>query len=481
MSTVALQIWTGAYPTIANDITIDVYEQSNPLAIVATLTDTTAGHPARSWSFPGLDRVNLLFRIFETSGGSNIRQLGADMNAVPGAFPGIAYRATEQIEADVTVGFSSGVNQVVFDGTGGKEDWRGWDISTLDRMAGGEGVMKKGIDYSWNINTASLTLLNVGDLFNPNEWFNVSFAAQVTNITSSVPATTPAFATPKVITANYPVVAGTDFGAGLIIRPAGTYLEITMPAIATVPANKRLKLEFDPSATQQCAKIIFEAGEVLSWLQGGRNNLYMCNQESLYLYPFVDTDTVKRWRVDSPFGGWLQLGEQIVDDNISANVFNKVAMGSGPLDALQYARFYNDFILNLPPSELVDYDDWATGNNIFLYSRANSANPANAGKFNIPNRLNMFERITDGTRTPGNFQAGQILSHQHNNGIVDDKAPGDASNAFANGQITTGAPWGTGGQLNTGSGGRVYQGLTNLVGGTEERPANVAVRKYFRV
>lgn len=459
------------------------------MAIVASLTHAAPHNTQETWSFPGLDRVNLLFRLYEVDGSGNIiQQLGEDMNCVPGAYSNINSRATEQIVADTTTGFSSGVNTVVFDGTAGKEDWRGWDIDTLTRM-GGEGVMKKGVEYSWNPNTGELTLLIRGDLFNPGEWFNVSFVDQVSQITSSVSNSAPAFATPKVITANYAVDAGDDFGAGLIIRPAGTYLEITFPAIATVPANKRLKLEFDPSATQQCAKLIFQAGEVLSWLKGNRNNLYMCNLDSLYIYPFIDTDSVKRWRLDSPFGDWLKVGEQVVDDNIAANVFNKVLMDGGTLngtstnglDTQQFARLYNDFVLNLPPAEVCNYDDWPTGNNIYLYSLANSANPANVGKFRIPNRLNMFERITDGTRTPGNYQAPQLLSHQHNNGVVDDKPAGDSANAFANGQTAVGAPWGAGGQLNTGAGGRLYQGLTNIIGGTENRPGNIAIRKWLLV
>lgn len=488
MATVALQIWTGAYPTISDDLTIDVYDQGDPLAIIASATHAGPTHGADTWSFPGLDRQNLLFRIFQTSGGSIIRQLGFDMNVVPGMYTGTLTRDTEQIEADVTAGFSSGVNQVVFDGTSGKEDWRGWDISTLNRM-GGVGVMKKGIDYSWNINTGTLTLLNAGDLFNPNEWFNVSFAAQVSQITESVPNSVPVFSTPKVITANYAVVAGTDFGSVLIIRPASAYLEITFPAIATVPANKRLKLEFDPGASQQCAKMIFQTGEVLSWLQGNRNNLYMCNQESIYIYPFVDTDATKRWRVDAPFGNWLKVGEQLVDDNIVTNVFNKVLMDGGTLngtsanglDTKQFARLYNDFVLSLPAAEVCNYDAWATGTNKYLYSLANSANPANAGKFRIPNRLGLFERITDGSRTPGNYGAPALLQHSHYNGVADDKPAGDSASVFVYGTTATGMPGAARGQISNGTGGDIYQGLTSNTGTTDHCPANIAVRKYLIV
>ncbi len=480
--TTTLQVWTGAYPSIVNPIQVRVYYESDPLAIVTSQTHAAPHNDQETWSFPGLDRVNILFRVYEVDGSGNIiQQLGKDMNVVPGAYSQVTARAPEQITADTTTGFSSGVNTVVFDGTGGKEDWRGFDIGTLNRM-GGEGVMKKGVEYSWNPNTGTLQLLTAGDLFNPGEWFNVSFVLQVTQQTSSPPASYPAFATPKVITANYPVDAGADFGGGLIIRPAGTYLEVTFPAIASVPANKRIKIEFDPGAIQQCAKLIFQPGEVLSWLQGNRNNLYICNLESLYIYPFVDTDAVKRWRVDCPFGNWLRIGEQVVDDNIAANVFNKQMLDGTALDNQQYARLYNDFVLNLPPAEVCNYDDWATGNNKYIYSLANSANPANNGKFHIPNRLNMFERITDGTRSPGNYGGPQLLGHSHYNGVADDKAPGAAGNVFVYGTTTAGMPGFANGQIQNGNPpGDTYQGLTSSTGGNDHCPANIAVRKWLLV
>lgn len=493
MSTVALQIWTAPYPSITNDLTVNVYAQSDPAAIIATLTHDGPDHTTQeTWPFGGLPQEDLLFRIFETSGGTIIRQLGSDMNVVPGSKTGIAYRAPEQITADATTGFSSGVNTVVFDGTGGKEDWRGFDIGTLNRM-GGEGDMKKGVEYSWNVNTAQLQLLGAGDLFNPNEWFNVDFVMQVSTATTSTATGVPAFTTPKVITANYNILAG-DFGGLLILRPpaSGTpsanYITATLPDIGTVVPSVILKIEFARSTVQQCAAIACRSGQIIDWLEGNRGNLYIRNQETIEIYKFIDTGGPV-WRIFNPFGNFLKVGEQVVDDNNPVNVFNKVLLDGGVsatggtvgLDTQQYAGLYNDFVLKLPPAEVCNYDDWTTGNNKYLYSLANSSNPTLAGKFFIPNRLNTFERTTDGTRVPGTFQDAQILSHQHNNGVVDDKPAGDSANAFANGQTAVGAPWGTGGQLNTGTGGRLFQGLTNLTGGTENRPANIAVRKFLYV
>lgn len=494
MATVNLGIGTNPFPNITDDIQIALYDALDPAAVV-TAQQNTAPHPQRAWNFPGLPVANYIFRIFQMVASTSVvrQQLGGDMEVVPGAQTQVTYWEDEQITADTTMGFSSGVNTVVFDGTGGKEDWRGRDIATLVRM-GGEGVMKKGVEYSWNINTGTLLLLVAGDVFNPSEWFNVTFGLLVNTVTASAPTILPPFLTPKIITANYTVNAGTDFGGNLIIRPAGTYLEITMPALSAVPANKLLTLEFDPppaiggNPVQQCAKIIFQAGEVMAWLLSYRNNLYICNQERISFYKFIDP-LGPQWRPFNPFGNWLTLGDEVINQNATVNMFNRVLMDGGTLngtsanglDTQQFARFYNDFVLNLPGAEVCNYDSWATGSNIYLYSLANSANPANAGRFRIPNKLNTFERMTDGTRVPGNLQLGQNLQHFHNNGVADDTAGAHPYSLSVYGTTVADMPGNSTGQPDIVGSATTRQGITSVSGGTENRPANIAVRKYLLV
>jgi hypothetical protein len=473
---------------IATPIEIRVYAQSDPLAIVASERHD-APHPADSWSFPGLDRTNYLFRIFQMADmvtNMIIQQLGDDMNVVPGSNNGVAYKATEQIRVDTTPGFVSGVNTVTFDGTSGTEDWRGWDIATLDRI--GADSMKRGLDYSYNKTTGTITLLQPGDLFIADEWFNVDFQIQISNSVQSVPASYPAFTIPKVIVANYNVNAGTDFGSLLIVRPAGNYLELMIPDIATVVAGKVLTIEMARAAVQKCAKLIFQAGQVLDWLLGNRSSLYICPQESISIYKFIDTSggaPVSMWRVyGSPFGNFTRVGEQVVDDNIPANVFNKALLAGEDGDVLQYARFYNDYILQLPGAEVVNYDDWGTGNNKYKFSLANSSNPANAGKFKFANRSNIFERITDGARKPGDFQAQQLLQHKHimmADGPI--SAPGQPPLYLSTSDTGPYAhSWSGGGTAGFGALTAPDPNLrTGQTGGAENIPNNIAVRKYVMV
>jgi hypothetical protein len=109
-------------------------------------------------------------------------------------------------------------------------------------------------------------------------------------------------------------------------------------------------------------------------------------------------------------GNFLRVGNQIGDDNITTHMFNVVQFDGSQCDVFKHARFYNDYVSQLPPSQLVNYDDWSTSNRFYCFSLANASNPVNANKFFVPNRLDIVEKITDGTRLPGAIQGAQVGS-----------------------------------------------------------------------
>lgn len=477
MSTVNLNIYTAAYPSITNDIAINIYLQSDPLAIIATVR-YAAPHGFHTWSFPGLVRSNYLFRIFEMAGSSVVQQLGDDMDVVPGSAGDVLFKATEQIEVDVTTGLTAGANTFTFDGTGGKQDWRGWEIDTIDRM--GTGPMKKGIDYSWDSTTGLFTLLVAGDLFSHLEWFNVSFAAESVGGGDSVPVGSDSVIA-RLVKVNYTLDPGTDFGATLIIDPAGNYIELQLPDITTVAAGRVVTFEMRRAATNKCAKIITFGTDPIDWLLGARTDLFICPNESISLYKFIDpAGPTSMWRTAKPFGNFLKVGEQISDDNILANVFNKVLMDGADGDIQIFARFYNDYILNLDPAQVVNYDDWATGSNKYKFSLANSSVSGNAGKFKIADRRNAFERNTNGTRVPGDFQAQDLMPHDH---IMHGQGPIPGAGGPYFMTITTNRYSAGGGSDTLGgkTGTPDNTMRTSLTTGSETRPANYAVRKYLLV
>ncbi len=407
MSTVVLDIYTSAWPAITNYIKCNVYAQSSPSAVVVSITDTTAGHPARTWSFPGLIRANYRFEFLEvTSGGTIIQSLGS-MTAVPPSLSNYTFRVPIQIQCGVTTGVLSDINILTLDGTGGAPDIRTWDIS-IERI--GLGTMKDSIDYTYNKSTGSITLVNSGDLFQLNEWFNISFIPQANSVTDSVPSLN-VFKAATFINNNYSVTTD-DFGAKLILKPTTSngYLEIQLPDIATVVENRVLFIEM---ATGTCAKFITNTGDVINWL-GSRTNLFICPNEMISIYKTIDpSGPTSAWRIHDAFGNFINVGQVVTEDQIQANVFNKVALVGNQCDIYQHARLYNDFVLNLPSAQVCNYDDWSTGNNKYKYSLANSSDIGNANKFMVPDRRNMFERNIGGTRNAGDFQTDTVGTHDH--------------------------------------------------------------------
>jgi hypothetical protein len=83
---------------------------------------------------------------------------------------GLVYKKPIYVIAGSTVGFTPGTNTATMDGTNGTDDWRGW-TPIITRA----GVMRPGVDYSWDPLTGILTLLLAGDKFGPSENFFVQF------------------------------------------------------------------------------------------------------------------------------------------------------------------------------------------------------------------------------------------------------------------------------------------------------------------
>lgn len=83
---------------------------------------------------------------------------------------GYVSRKPEYLTAGETEGFPAGGNAVTFDGTMGTADLRGW-TPVITRT----GVMRPGVDYSWDIATGVLTLLKPNDKFGPSEYFFMAF------------------------------------------------------------------------------------------------------------------------------------------------------------------------------------------------------------------------------------------------------------------------------------------------------------------
>lgn len=467
MSTVVLNAASKAYPAIANRIRAAIYLQTDPQAFIAQIIDITAGHPARIWSFPGLPRNNYGFTLDEIDGAGLVLNNLALFDVVPGTIDGALVRDDEQITVNTTTGLVAGSSGFVFDGTGGKPNYIGWEIVPSE-INGGRNILDEGVDYSWDSVTGTFTLLIVGDVLISGQKFNIHFNDILNPAGNSYPTVTDF--TIVLVTVST-VLDATYFGKKLIVEPAGVYCEITLPDITTVVQGRRLMVEIGGTGVR-CVKFKKTGADIINFLRG---SIYANTRETFSIYKYTRAG-VHEWRICEADGNFKNVGQVVSDDLVQADVFNKQRLDGSSLLNTQYARLYNEVVLHLPIAQVVNYDDWDdTVANKRFYSLANSANPANANKFIIPDRRGDFERATV-AEIAGTHQLSENKEHGHairstsNGPGVEDGA--DVVRGHVPGTIPT---------RGTESTGTIDIKTIVVSGGTEARPDNYSINKYVLI
>lgn len=467
MATVVLDVYSKAYPFITNRIRGAVYLQSSPQAFVAEIIDVTAGHPERIWHFPGLPRNNYGFTLDEIDAGGVVLANLASFAVVPGTLDGLLVRNDEQIRVAYTPGLVEGATSFTFDGSEtavgsgiNKPDYVGWEI--VPSEIGGRGILVRGLDYSWDVLTGTLTLLQPNDTFQFAQYFNIHFETSQTQAGNSVAPTVRDFSI--IFKDDNYSLAPLDFSKKLIVDPSGTYLEIQLPDITLVVEGRPLMVEVGGTGIRTVKFIPFGADIIKS----PRGSLFAMSGESFSIYKYTRSVGVHEWRISEADGNFKTVGQSVGDDSVI--VYNKQLLDGSSVSSLQYARIYNDIVLNLPIVQRVNYDDWSTGNNKYLFSLANSANPANAGKFIFPDRRDKYYR-NNSVGKAGDYLPQEFKEHNHESGLLPGKGnnfrngsgipfPMDYENGRAQNRKFTADEW------------------TLKVGGTETRPETILINQY---
>lgn len=398
MPTSVLNAYSSAYPLITNRIRSSIYLQSSPQAFIASQIDVTIGHPIRTWSFPGLPRNNYGFILEEIDGSGNPVAVLAKFDVVPGEMDGELVRDDEQIKVGTTPGFTAGLNTFTFDGTGGKPDYRGWEIVPSELT--GRGILVRDtLDYTWDKVLGVFTLTQVGDVFSTDTYYNIHFNCIVNPAGGSYP-TLSDFEI-ELITVST-ILTASSFGKKLIVEPASNFIDITLPAIATVVQGRPLMVEVGGTGIYT-VRII--DGATIVWLRG---NIYMMAGETLRIYKYTRA-TVNEWRVDNADGNFKNVGQLVSDDAIQSDVINKQLLDGSIKDKRQYARIYNEYVLNLPIGQAVNFNDWGTGNNNRYYSLANGTD---TNLFHFADRRFLYERNLL-TGKSGDYQTNTVGPHSH--------------------------------------------------------------------
>lgn len=450
MANVVLNVYTAAFPLITtNSLKYVVYLQSDPLVEVTSQT-FAAPHAARTVSFPGLERANYIWKLIEMNGGTPVRTIGS-FNVVPENDTDVTYYEPKEIIADITTGLTSGTNTFTFDGTGGTEDWRGREIY-VERV--GQGTMQKNAQYSWDSVTGVFTLLETGDVFGVNERFNVEFGIVVS--TNSGGVIEPIFFKGIIaVTGTTSLVSG-DAGKKILINGASPYFVVTLPSLATTAALKPFFFETGIGSHIN-VRIQCDGSDEIDWGKGARTNIKMGVCESIAIYKYDG-----KWRVHDAKGNFLTVGRIITTDADSVDEFNCVLMDGSSLSVDSYARLYEDFVLNLPPSQVCNFGDHGTGDNKYKFSFSSG------GLFKIPDRRNLFERNSDGAALPGAYSEDKV-------------GPISGSATVTKGYGYTGGPnnaiFGNG-YNNSAS---IAHTISIATGNTETVPKHYVTRKYILI
>lgn len=574
-----------------------IYTQDNPNAIIASIIDTTPGHPERVYDFLGLPRQNYGFRLDEIDGAGLVLANYAKFAVVPGEREGTLCRADEQYQVGTTAGFVAGATSFVFDGAsspgtsgstlsvpytgkptassaaftlagvpkpgdyirvdfslnpapgpmndysvettviggwglteiiadlktkidalvdntlaysldgnnglrvrgfdnalltvfttiiGGlpgetKPDFVGWDIVPSELT--GRGILVEGLDYSWDKETATFQLLQPGDILTDGTYWNFKFNCEDSGYTDSYP-TIRDFGINRITETT--TLDHTYFGKKLICEPVGVYMEVNLPLIDTIPEGREMMVEVGGEGLL-CVKFIPAGGAIINYLRGA---IYAMAGESFSIYKYI-RDGVHEWRISAADGNFRSCGQTVGDDQLQPDLFNKQALDGTIANVLQYARVYNEIVLNLPINQLVDFDAWSTGKNKYFFSRANSADIGNAGKFRFPDRRGLFERNNQFGKA-GDWLPDQLGNHMHELPFRDGTPGGVAGWGVSSGRPAIN--WGL-----IAAGGGTIRGITSqparqtstttisfykedgisLVGGTETNPVHYLINRYI--
>jgi hypothetical protein len=396
----------------ANDIKMAIYKNSDPSSIAQSIIETGT-HAPRTWNFANLERVMHFYKLLELDSGGNV--IGTIIGAIyflpsnqtfENKPAKLIQAGVTPIPGDETHTWPINVNAVTV------PDWVGWQIESFV-YPGGIGELKYDkdtpLDLSWNIATGDLELQMVDVVFEMSEYYMVHFAPKIIQSSGGVGGsgggTWKAIEEINVNT----ILLLADIGKKFIIKPFGTYLEITLPDYATVPESQLTWFEFEAGLTPKCAAIKTASGQIIQWLEGNLSEIFICPTESFQIYKRAVTPTSFEWRIQNAEGNFKIVGEQLYDDMSYDKVYNKILWDGSILNNQTFARLY-DYVLKLPSSQVVPFGSW-NGADITTYTKWSYAD--GSGNFHVPKAQKMFTRNSDGTQLPGLFVVANMLSHEH--------------------------------------------------------------------
>jgi hypothetical protein len=396
-----LALKSKAYPDITNRIRGSVKTWDGATTVV-TIIDSTTGHPARLWNYPGLPRANYQWVLEEINGsGVAIRTL-SDFMVVPSTIDGLLTRDKEQLQVDApNSGLVSGTSSATLDGTGGVPDFRGWKI-VIAEYGDIRNILVEDLDYTWDITTGQLEILQ-GEQFQHLAWWTFLFTAQTQTQGNSSPIIND-YST-RLLTETSAILYE-DFGNAILIKQAGVYGEYSLPDITTIPVGRPLEVEIGLSGIL-ASKFLTYGSDIISFLRG---NLVAYPGESFTIVRYQNPDLSNEWRVKYASGNFARCGDIVGANQIQSGMLLAKLANGDSVSKYAYARIFNDIVLNLPSTQRCAYADHNVGNNKYLFSAEGTG--GSSGLFYFPDYRGLTLKGNN-TGKAGDFEDWMMVDHKH--------------------------------------------------------------------
>jgi hypothetical protein len=256
----------------------------------------------------------------------------------------------------------------------------------------------------------------------------------------------------------------TIIGKAVLISGTNPYLEITLPDITTVLANKVLFFLFEGGNHINAAVKCFGIQKI-QWLKQNLTELIGGQSEQFGLFKWVDPNdsSIYAWRVINPDGNYKTAGE-IVDIYKETNVLNCIYANGATVSRNTYKRLWNH-VQTLDSSMLVSDTDW---NNAALNNKGKYSSGDGSTTFRLPQlyTAGFLRAVNSSVRKAGSFEVETVKVADDVKGV---KVTGTGTVAGPVDNVTT-----PGNQFNLLS-------AYDIGTGTETKPANFGVYKLIRI
>lgn len=440
----------------SNYLVVAIYEETSPSVVVNFQTFAAPHTSSRNITFTGCNPVPHRVVIYENASaavGGTIRH-----NFI---YNPQFKNAVVREDLALVAGTSSGFSGVSYSDA----SLAGW-IWSLERR--GVGTLIKDSDYSWDSGTNTWQLLATTDNSTPSietgEKFIIRFQPKIT--TSTVPSvnnTPNLFNDVQLVDVNTTLDA-TIIGKAVLISGTNPYLEITLPDITTVLANKVLFFLFEGGNHINAAVKCFGIQKI-QWLKQNLTELIGGQSEQFGLFKWVDPNdsSIYAWRVINPDGNYKTAGE-IVDIYKETNVLNCIYANGATVSRNTYKRLWNH-VQTLDSSMLVSDTDW---NNAALNNKGKYSSGDGSTTFRLPQlyTAGFLRAVNSSVRKAGSFEVETVKVADDVKGV---KVTGTGTVAGPVDNVTT-----PGNQFNLLS-------AYDIGTGTETKPANFGVYKLIRI